>query len=48
MIQLTFPDQSVKEFEAGVSGRDVAKSISNSLAKRVVAYTLNDELKGLD
>ncbi|MHA6647825.1 threonine--tRNA ligase [Aerococcus urinae] len=48
MIQLTFPDQSVKEFEAGVSGRDVAKSISNSLAKRVVAYTINDELKGLD
>ena len=48
MIQLTFPDQSVKEFEAGVSGRDVAKSISNSLAKRVVAYTLNDELQGLD
>ncbi|KAA9299917.1 MULTISPECIES: threonine--tRNA ligase [Aerococcus] len=48
MIELTFPDQSVKEFEAGVSGRDVAKSISNSLAKRVVAYTLNDELKGLD
>ena len=48
MIQLTFPDQSVKEFESGVSGRDVAKSISNSLAKRVVAYTLNDELKGLD
>ncbi|MDO4681071.1 MAG: threonine--tRNA ligase [Aerococcus sp.] len=48
MIQITFPDGNVKSFEAGVSGRDIAKSISNSLAKRVVAYRLNDELKGLD
>ncbi|MDK6680619.1 threonine--tRNA ligase [Aerococcus sp. UMB8608] len=47
-MQITFPDGAVKEFEAGVSGREVAKSISNSLAKRVLAYKLDGQLKGLD
>lgn len=48
MIKLTFPDGAVKEFEEGVTGRQVAKSISNSLAKRAVAIELNGHLKGFD
>ena len=48
MIKLTFPDGAGKEFEEGVTGRQVAKSISNSLAKRAVAIELNGHLKGFD
>lgn len=48
MIKLTFPDGAVKEFEEGVTGRQVAKYISNSLAKRAVAIELNGHLKGFD
>lgn len=48
MVKVVFPDNNEKTFDDDVTGRDVAKSISNSLAKRVVAYTLDDELKGLD
>lgn len=34
MIKITFPDGAVKEFESGSSTLDIAKSISNSLAKK--------------
>jgi threonyl-tRNA synthetase len=44
MIKITFPDKKVKEYEVGVSGLDIAKSISNSLAKEVVAVSVNGEL----
>lgn len=47
-MQLQFPDGSVKTFDEGVTGRDIAKSISNSLAKRVIAYKLDDNICGLD
>ena len=43
MIKLTFPDNSVREYEAGVSGYEVAKSLSNSLAKEVLAMSINGE-----
>ncbi|WP_288243320.1 TGS domain-containing protein, partial [uncultured Chryseobacterium sp.] len=33
MIKITLPDNSVKEFEAGVTPLDVAKSISEGLAR---------------
>ncbi|MFH1687164.1 MAG: threonine--tRNA ligase [bacterium] len=46
-INLTFPDGSVRQFEAGVSGLDVAKSISSGLAKEAVASVLNDEVTDL-
>jgi pimeloyl-ACP methyl ester carboxylesterase len=36
-VSLTFPDGSVKKFDAGTTGRDVAESISKSLAKKAVA-----------
>jgi threonyl-tRNA synthetase len=44
MIKITFPDNSVGEFEKGISGLDIAKSISASLAKEVVAMSVNGEL----
>jgi len=42
MIKITFPDNTVKDFEAGISGLEIAKSISNRLAKEVLAITVND------
>ncbi|GGB59672.1 threonine--tRNA ligase [Roseibium aquae] len=47
MIELTFPDNSVREFEPGVSGADVAASISKSLSKKAVAVAINGELADL-
>ncbi len=44
MIKITFPDQSVREFEPGINGLEIAKSISNSLAREIVAVSVNDEI----
>lgn len=44
MIKITFPDNSVREYSEGVSGLDIAKSLSNSLAKDVVAVSVNNEI----
>jgi len=44
MIKITFPDNSVREFEDGVTGYEIAKSISNRLAKEVLSITVNGEL----
>ena len=41
MINITLPDGSVKQFEAGVSGLDVAKSISEGLARNVLSAKVN-------
>ena len=41
MIHLTFPDGAVREFAAGITGLDIAKGISPSLAKRTVAMALD-------
>lgn len=41
MIKITFPDQSVKEFEGGSTPLDIAKALSNSLAKEVLSATFN-------
>ena len=41
MIKITFPDSSVREFPKGVSGLEIAKSLSNSLAKEVLSVTVN-------
>ncbi|WOS64111.1 threonine--tRNA ligase [Sinorhizobium fredii] len=46
-VSLTFPDGSVREFVAGTTGRDVAESISKSLAKKAVAIALDGELRDL-
>ena len=47
MITVTFPDGASRAFAPGVSGLDVAKSISPSLAKRTVAMTLDGVLSDL-
>ncbi len=47
-IKLTFPDDSVKEFDEGTTTLDVAKSISTSLGKKAVAGKLNDTLVDLE
>jgi threonyl-tRNA synthetase len=44
MIKITFPDNSVREYEPGVTGLDIARSISNSLARDVVAVSVNSEI----
>jgi threonyl-tRNA synthetase len=44
MVSVTFPDGASRQFEAGVTGFDVARSISPSLAKRTVAMVLDGVL----
>ncbi|MEL6298362.1 MAG: threonine--tRNA ligase [Pseudomonadota bacterium] len=46
-IELTFPDGSKRAFPCGTSGREVAESISKSLAKKAVAVGLDGELHDL-
>lgn len=41
MVALTFPDGARREFPNGISGLDIAKGISPSLAKRTVAMALD-------
>lgn len=43
MIKITFPDNSVKEFESGVTPLQVAESISSRLAQDVLAASINDQ-----
>src|SRR5208282_4112672 len=47
MIHVTFPDGARRAFEPGLSGLDIAKSISPSLAKRTVAMIRDGELVDL-
>ena len=47
MISLTFPDGSVRKFNPGITGAELAASISKSLAKKAVAISLNGELGDL-
>src|SRR6202050_164316 len=47
MIHVTFPDGAERAYEPGVSGLEIAKSISPSLAKRTVAVVRNGELADL-
>jgi threonyl-tRNA synthetase len=42
MIQITFPDGSVKQFHSGVSAVEIAEQISPRLAKEVYAASVND------
>lgn len=44
MIKITLPDGSVREYNEGVSAYDVAASISQGLAKAVVAAEVNGEV----
>jgi threonyl-tRNA synthetase len=44
MIKITLPDGAVREYEAGVSAMDVAKSISEGLARKVLAAEINGDV----
>ncbi|MCU0322212.1 MAG: TGS domain-containing protein, partial [Chitinophagaceae bacterium] len=44
MINVSFPDGASRQFEAGVSALDIAKSISEGLAKKVLAASVNNEV----
>lgn len=44
MINITLPDGSVRQYEKGTSSMDVAKSISEGLARNVLSATVNGEV----
>jgi len=44
MIKISFPDGQVREFEKGVTPMDIALSISEGLARNVLAAKLNDDV----
>ncbi len=43
MIKITFPDASVREYEKGVTGLEIAQSISQRLAQEALAVSVNGE-----
>jgi len=43
MVKITFPDGSVREYEKGVTGLQIAESISPALARDVVSCGVNGE-----
>src|SRR5579864_2197224 len=47
-VTLTFPDGARREFPKNITGMDIAKGISPSLAKRTVAMALNGDLADLN
>lgn len=47
MIKVTFPDGSVREYAKGVTGMQIAESISSRLAQEVLSITVNDEIRDL-
>jgi threonyl-tRNA synthetase len=45
MVHITLPDGSVREYPSGTTAMQVAESISQGLARQVLAARINDELK---
>ncbi|GBD65049.1 threonine--tRNA ligase [Tetragenococcus halophilus] len=48
MLKITFPDNSVKELEDGITPKAIAEDISKSLAKKALAAKFNGQLIDLD
>ncbi len=48
MVKITFPDGSVREYEQGVTGYQIAESISPALARDVVSCGINGETTELN
>jgi threonyl-tRNA synthetase len=44
MMNITFPDGAVRQYEQGSSAMDIAKSISEGLARRILAAEVNGEI----
>ncbi|MFL4996747.1 MAG: threonine--tRNA ligase [Microvirga sp.] len=47
MITLTFPDGAQRQYESGITGRDIVEGIAKSLAKRTVAMALDGTVADL-
>lgn len=47
MIKITFPDGNIREYAVGTTALDVAKSISEGLARNVLAASVNGEVRDL-
>ena len=48
MINITFPDGNVRQYESGTSAFQIAESISSGLARNVVSATVNGQLTDRD
>jgi threonyl-tRNA synthetase len=48
MIKITLPDGSIREYEKGTSSMQIAKSISEGLARNVLAAKVNNEVWDAD
>ncbi len=48
MVKITLPDYSIREYEGPVSGMDIARDISNRLAREVLAVSVNGETWDLE
>jgi threonyl-tRNA synthetase len=44
MIKISFPDGAVREYQEGVTSLDIAKSISEGLARKVIAASVNGQV----
>ena len=44
MIKITLPDHSIREYESGITGLDIAESISSRLAKEVLSISVDGEV----
>ena len=45
MINITFPDKSVRQFEKGTTALEIARSISEGLARKVLAAQVNGQVR---
>ena len=45
MINITFPDGATRQYEKGTTALDIAKSISEGLAKKVLAASVNGQVR---
>lgn len=48
MIKITFPDNAVREFELGSSAFQIAQSISEGLARNIIAAKVNGRIREID
>ncbi len=44
MIKITFPDKSIREFQDGVTGQEIAQSLSSQLAREAFSVSVNGEV----
>jgi len=44
MIKITFPDGAVREYQEGITSLEIARSISEGLAKKIIAASVNGEV----